>query len=165
MSGVKSDRLLSLGDFLPNLKAKSGSTGFPAIGLQHIVTVPMGPPLLVDGATYKGIVFIAPTDGCYIKELHVGAAVKMAGGTNTLAFDNYDASANAARNALSTTNIDPAAVPAVALEGDKLTLTATNINRYMDQGDVLNFTLVCGTMTTDGQGFAVTAVIVVPESL
>ena len=33
----------------------------------------------------------------------------------------------------------------------------------MDEGDVLNYTLVCGTMTTDGKGYAVTAVIVVPD--
>lgn len=163
MPGINSDRLLSLGDAMPNLREGSGQTGIASMGVQQNVTVPLGPPLLVDGATYNGIVFVAPCDGCFIKKLMVSAAVKMAGGTNTLAFDNYDASANAARNVLSTANINPVNVPAAAKEGDELTLTTTVADLYMDKGDVLNFALVCGTMTTDGQGYAVTATIIVPD--
>lgn len=165
MPGINSDRLRSLGDVLPELREASGQSGVASVGVQQAITVPLGPPLLVDGATYKGVAFVAPCDGCFIKKLMLSASVKMAGGTDTLAIDNYDASANAARNVLSTTNINPVNVPATVLEGDQLTLTTTTANLYMDKGDVLNFTLVCGTMTTDGEGYALTAVIVVPDCL
>jgi hypothetical protein len=33
----------------------------------------------------------------------------------------------------------------------------------MDEGDVLNYTLVAGTQTTAGQGYALTAIIIVPD--
>ncbi len=158
MSGTNPDLVGGLSDMFPMLK--EGADLLPK-GIQRMVAVPMGAPLLVDAATYVGCVFIAPCNGFYIKELWVSAAVAIAGGTNTLAFDNYDASADAARNALSDTNIDPTVV--TAKEGYQLTLSTTLMNRWMDEGDVLNFTLVCGTMTTDGEGYAVTAVIVGPE--
>jgi hypothetical protein len=159
------DRTRSLGDFTPQLREKSGSTGIASAGVQQVVSVPVGPNLHVDSVTYKGVVFVAPVDGCLIKAMWLSAAVKAAGGTNTLALDNYDASANAARNALSTATIDPTAVPTVVKEGDKLTLSATETNLYMDAGDVLNYTLVAGVQTTQGEGYAVTAIIIVPESL
>lgn len=130
-------------------------------GIQRMISVPLGPPLLVDGATYKHAVFIAPCNGCRIKELWLSAGVAMAGGTDTLAVDNYDASANSARNVLSTTNIDPTGV--TAKEGLQLTLTSTLTNLDMDEGDVLNATLVCGTMTTDGEGYLLQAVVWVPD--
>ena len=160
---LNTDRLKSLGDTIPGLYEKSGPAGVASVGVQKQITVPVGAPLLVDGVTYKGIVFVAPCDGCFIKELWLSAPVLIAGGTSTLAIDNYDASAHAARNALSTTNVDPAVTPAVALEGSVLTLTTTLANRTMDEGDVLNFVLVCGTMTTDGQGYALTATVIVPD--
>ncbi|RKY68950.1 MAG: hypothetical protein DRQ02_02635 [Candidatus Latescibacterota bacterium] len=156
-------RVNSIADIVPDLLEGGGPDGAATLAVQRHVSVPLGAPLLVDGTTYVGPVFIAPCDGCLIKELWVTASVLMAGGTNTLAFDNYDASANSARNALSTTNVDPTAVPAMAKEGMKLTLSATETNLYMDEGDVLNFTLVCGTMTTDGEGYMVQAIILVPE--
>ncbi len=156
MSGIRSVKS-SIGDFMPFLREGKTSGG----GVQQIVTVPMGPPLLVDGATYKGVAFVAPCDGCQIKELWYTASVAMAGGTDTLAIDNYDKSASAARNVLSTSNIDPTGV--TALKGTQLTLSSTAANLLMDEGDVLNFTLVCGTMTTDGQGYALSAVVIVPD--
>ena len=85
----------------------------------------------------------------------------MAGGTDTLAVDNYDKSGTAARNVLSTTTIDPTSI--TALQGVQLTLSSTAANLLMDAGDVLNYTLVCGTMTTDGEGLSLTAIIVVPD--
>jgi len=157
---MRGDRLLGLADVVPGLAEGSGPTG-ALVGIQRMVSVPIGAPLLVDSATYKHALFVAPCDGCYIKEIWVSAGVAIGAGTNTLAVDNYDASANAARNALSTTNWDPTGV--TALEGSKMTLSATAANLYMDEGDVLNATLVCGTMTTDGEGYVVTAIIVVPE--
>ncbi len=159
MTGIRSGKQ-SIGDFFPSLQeGHNPQTG----GIQRFIVQPMGPPLLVNGATYRGVVFVAPCDGCQIKELWVGAAVAIAGGTDTLAVDNYDKSATAARNALSTTNIDPTTV--TALQGLQLTLSTTESNLLMDEGDVLNFTLVCGTMTTAGQGFAIMADVWVPDVL
>ena len=157
---MKGDRLKSIADVIPGLEEGSGAAG-AALGIQRMVSVPIGPPLLVDSATYKHALFVAPCNGCFIKEILVSAAVAIAGGTNTLAFDNYDASGDSARNALSATNWDPTGV--TAKEGSKMTLSSTKSNLYMDEGDVLNCTLVCGTMTTDGEGYVVTAIIVVPE--
>lgn len=158
--GTKGDRLMGLDDIIPGLGEKSLGAG-GGLGVQRMVSVPLGPPLLVNDATYKQAVFVAPCDGCYIKELQVSGAVAMAGGTNTLAFDNYDASGDTARNALSETNWDPTGV--TAKEGSKMTLSTTKTNLYMDEGDVLNSELVCGTMTTAGEGYVVTAIVVTPE--
>lgn len=151
-------RIRSIAELTPNLREGSGYT---ALGIQRHVGGPIGAPLLVDGATYKHAIFVAPCNGCQILEGWLTGAVAIAGGTNTFAVDNYDASGDAARNVLSTTNIDPTGV--TALEGLKLTLSATETNLYMDEGDVLNLTLVCGTMTTDGEGYAVTFIVLVPE--
>ena len=106
-------------------------------------------------------IFIAPCDGCFIKEAWLSAAVKIGSGTNTIAFDNYDASGDAARNVLSTATIDPDTI--TTTEGLQLTLSTTLTDRVMDEGDVLNAVLVCGTMTTAGQGYVVTALILVPD--
>jgi len=151
-------RIKSIAEVLPGLEE---GHGLSPVGIQRMIAVPIGPPLLIDGATYKHALFVCPCDGAQIKEIWVSAAVAIAGGTNTLAFDNYDASGDAARNALAATNWDPTGV--TALEGSVMTLSATETNLYMDEGDVLNCTLVCGTMTTDGQGYVVTAIVVVPE--
>ena len=160
MPSMSGGRIGELGDHIPGLREGSGSLG-AVMGMQRMVTAPIGAPLLVDSATYQHAVFVCPCDGAFIKELWLSGAVSIGSGTNTFAVDNYDASANAARNVLSTTNIDPDTI--TALEGLKLTLSATPANLYMDEGDVLNVTLVCGTQTTAGQGYVLTAVIVVPE--
>lgn len=159
MSGIRTSRN-SIGDFMPSLREGISQTGTGG-GIQQAVTVPMGAPLLVDGTTYKGVAFVAPCNGCQIKELWYTAAVAMAGGTDTLAVSNYDKSASSARNALSTATVDPTGV--TALKGTQLTLTSTGTDLLMDEGDVLNFTLVCGTMSTDGQGYALTAIVIVPD--
>lgn len=150
-----------IGSFFPAAREKSSAS--PQYGVPVYVSAPIGPPLLVDGVTYRHALFVAPCDGCYIKEIWLSGAVAIAGGTNTFAVDNYDASANAARNALSAATIDPTTI--TAKEGLQLTLTTTLTDRKMDEGDVLNCTLVCGTMTTDGQGYVVTALIYVPDPL
>lgn len=159
MSSTSSATVGDLGSVLPGFQEGGGPAG-QRLGLQRHITVPIGAPLLVDGVTYKHTLFTAPCDGCYIKEIWLAGAVSIAGGTNTLEVDNYDASANAARNVLSTTNMTPTVT---AKEGTKLTLTSTVASRLMDEGDVLNCTLMCGTMTTDGQGYSLTAIVVVPE--
>ena len=161
--GTSTSKVPSLSAFVPGLT--EGSLSTRPIGKQVIVTTPLAPPttagILVDGTTYAAVGFIAPVNGCFIHSMWLSGTVAIAGGTNTFAADNYDASGNAARNVLSTTTIDPTGV--TALEGLELTLRTTIANRMMDEGDVLNYTLVCGTMTTDGKGYAVTAVIVVPD--
>jgi|WetSurMetagenome_2_1015567.scaffolds.fasta_scaffold322222_2 hypothetical protein len=154
------DGKMTLGDYMPTLKEKSGGT-YQVGAIQQHVTIPMGPPLLVNGATYQQAAFIAPCDGCFVKELWISAAVAIGSGTNTLAVDNYDKSASAARNALSTTNMDPTTI--TAKKGMLLTLNTDPTKLEMDEGDVLNFTLVCGTMTTAGQGYLLHAVVLVPD--
>ena len=155
--GSMSSSKPSIGNYMPTLREGHGSTGNGG-GIQQAITVPLGPAKLVDGATYKGVLFVAPADGCQIKRLDLSAAVALAGGTNTLALDNYDASANASRNPLSTATVNPATL--TAKEGTRLTLGA-DANLILDQGDTLSYTLVCGTMTTDGEGYALSAVIIV----
>lgn len=155
MSGISTGKN-TLGMVIPTIRE-----GVGGMGVQQVVQVHMGPPLLVDGTTYKQCVFIAPCNGCYIKELKAVAAVAIAGGTSTLAIDNYDKSATTARNLLSTTNIDPTTI--TAKMGFELTLTTTEANKWMDEGDTINFTLVCGTMTTDGEGLMLQAIVIVPE--
>ncbi len=157
---MKGDRLGGLGDVIPGLEEGSG-VGGALVGVQRMVSVPIGAPLLMDGVTYKQTLFVAPCDGCFIKGLWVSAGVAIGAGTNTLAFDNYDASGDTARNVLAGTNYDPTGV--TAKEGSEMTLSATAANLYMDEGDVLNCTLVCGTQTTAGEGYVATAIIVTPE--
>lgn len=159
MSSTDSAIIGDLGSVLPVVREGDGPSG-QRLGVQRQFAVPIGPPLLVDGTTYNHTLFVAPCNGCYVKEIWLAGAVSIAGGTNTLAIDNYDASANAARNVLSTSTITPTVT---AKEGTKLTLTSTVTNLMMDEGDVLNCTLVCGTMTTDGKGYSLTFVVVVPE--
>lgn len=140
-----------------------GAAGRPALGTQAIFSQSVGPSLLVDGTTYKQALFIAPCDGCYIKELWLSAAVKIGSGTNTIAFEKYDASANAGANVLSAANIDPDTI--TTTEGLQLTLSTTQSALTMDEGDVLWCTLVAGTQTTAGEGYVVTGVVIVPTVL
>jgi hypothetical protein len=151
----------SIGHTFPGIREKTGATGAPALGFPVTFTARVGNSLLVDGVTYKDVLFIAPCDGCRIKELWATAAIAIAGGTSTLAIQKYDKSATTGVNALSTTNIDPTTVTVTA--GFQLTLTTTVANLLMDEGDVLWATLVCGTMTTDGQSFTVGGTVIVPD--
>lgn len=160
--GTSTSKVPGLDAVIPGLSERSGVT---AMGKQVVVTTVLAPTItlgvLTDSTVYAAIGFIAPVNGCYILSMWLSGTIAIAGGTNTLAVDNYDASGNAARNVLSATNIDPTGV--TALEGLELTLSTTAANRMMDEGDVLNYTLTCGSMSTDGKGYAVTAVIVVPD--
>jgi hypothetical protein len=147
----------------PGTLENSGAAGRPALGNQVIFSAPIGPPLLVDGATYKHVLFIAPCDGCNIKELWLSGAVKIGSGTNTIAFEKYDASGNAGANVLSAATIDPDTI--TAKEGLQHTLTTTLADLVMDEGDTLWCTLVAGTQTTAGEGYCVTGVVIVPTVL
>jgi hypothetical protein len=160
-SGIYGKSVSPLSQLIPGVEEASAKCGNPGYGQMVVVSFPIGAPLLVDSATYKQALFIAPSDGCLIVDGWLSAAVAIGGGTNTIAFDNYDASANAARNVQSATNIDPKTA-STSKEGLHLTLSATVANLKMDEGDVLNVTLVCGTMTTDGEGLVATFLIWVP---
>jgi hypothetical protein len=129
------------------------------MGEMVIVTAPLGPPLHVDSKTYKGNIFIAPCDGCRIVDIWIAAAVKNSAATNTFDISNYDASADTARAVI--TQLDPDTIT-TALEGFHLTLTTTKAYLDMDEGDVLNYTMVIGTPCTNGEGHSLTAVIWVP---
>lgn len=165
MSAISGDPVLNFGELFPGITESSGGLNGRVYGVQQVVSWMLGRALQVDGTTYLNAAFVAPVNGCFIKELWVSAMVLIAGGTNTLAFDNYDASANAAGNILSTTNVDPVSNPAVVNEGTQLTLTTTLEDRVMDEGDVLSSTLVAGTQTTQGEGYVATAIIIVPVVL
>jgi len=152
----------SLGMVYPGLEQKSGSIGRGTLGSQTIVSVRLGPAKLIDNTTYKIGLFVAPVDNCYIVDAWLTSVVPAAGGTNTLAISNYDKSATTARNVLSTTNIDPTVL--TLNQGLQLTLSTTVASLMMDQGDLLNCTLVTGNpMTTDGEGYVLTVVINVPN--
>lgn len=161
MASTYGSSIESLGRNIPGVREKSGAVGAPPFGFPVQFQARVGNSLLVDGVTYKDVLFVAPCDGCRIKELWAGAAIAIAGGTNTLAIQKYDKSATTGVNALSTTNIDPTTM--TTTQGLQLTLTTTLADLLMDEGDVLWATLVCGTMTTDGQGFTVGGTVIVPD--
>lgn len=150
----------SLAEVIPGLLEGSGSVG-AKLTIQKSLPVALTPPLCVDGVTYKVPLFVAPCDGCMIKELWVTCAVKGEGGTNTLAFEKYDASGNAGANVLSATNFDPTTL--TAKEGTKMTLSTTESNLLMDEGDVLWATFVTGTQSVQGEGYFALAIVAVPE--
>lgn len=150
-------KLPSLRDFIPGI-AEGDHMGGGKIVTVH---VPLGPPLLVDGTTYKQVVFIAPSNGCEILGGYLSGAVSIGAGTNTLALEKYDASGNAGANILSTANIDPDTI--TAKEGLALTLSSTYSALQMDRGDTIWATLVCGTMVTAGEGYMLVLDVLVPE--
>lgn len=161
MNAMETTRLPSIASVIPGLKEKSGPVG-ATLGIQRMVNVPLGPPTLVDGVTYSGILFIAACSGCVINQIWVSAYVAPVGGTNTLALSAHDASADSDANVLEATNWDPTGL--TSLEGSEMTLqTTTKANLNLDTGDTLNYVLVCGTQTTNGEGLAAMIVVTVPE--
>ncbi len=159
--GTNPDPIQPLTSVLPGLEERPG--GAPLIGVQKIISVPLVTKTAAS-TTYKLGVFTAPSDGWWIKEAWVSAVVAPDYATTTLALDNYDASGNAARNPLSTTNQDIDGAALTAKEGKQLTLSATEANRSMDEGDVLNATVACGaTEAAAGEGLQLTVVMVGPE--
>lgn len=104
---------------------------------------------LADGSTNRRQAVLSRAGS--IKSINIAARTKMVGGTNTLALARIRAGAST--NLLSTTNVDPTAVPAAADTGEALTLAAA-ANLAFQAGDILRATLVCGTMTTDGADYS-----------
>src|SRR3990167_5421755 len=117
---ANADPIQPLSSLLPGLREKP--VGLPIAGVQRVLNVPLV-LLAAASTTYKVGVFVAPSDGWYIKEALYGSMVQPDYATTTLALDNYDKSASAARNVLSTTNADIDAAAATALKGLKLTLS------------------------------------------
>ena len=165
MSAITGDPVLNFGELFPGITESSGGLNGRVYGVQQSVSWALTPPLTVDGTTYQVVAFVAPVNGCFIKNIWISGKVKAAGGTSTIAFDNFDASANAAGNVLSTTNVNALTVITTINEGVELTLNTTPENLVMDEGDVLSSTYVTGTETTNGQGYAATAIIIVPVVL
>lgn len=108
------------------------------------------PNTLADGTTYKRILPFGRA--ATIKRISIAANVKMVGGTNTLALAKKQGGTSV--NLLSTATVDPTAVPAAADTAENLTLTSTAADLVFAAGDCFIATLVCGTMTTDGQNYA-----------
>ncbi len=164
MSGTYPGPIPPLSDVLPGLRERPG--GIPALGAQRIVSVPLWEKTVVDTTSRKVGVWTAPSDGWYVVDVFVSQVVLPAyTGVATLALDNYDKSAAAARNLLSTTTIDlKAAGGFTALKGLQLTLSATLANRMLDEGDFINANIVIGaTEATAGEGIALTLVVQGPE--
>lgn len=88
-----------------------------------------------------------------VTAIYLACGTKMVGGTNTLALARVRAGVST--NLLSTTNVDPAVVPAAANAGEAMTLNTTAANLTFQAGDILRSTLVCGTMTTDGAQYMI----------
>jgi len=159
--GSNADPIQPLTSVLPGFREKPG--GLPIAGVQKIVSVPLV-TLTAASTTYKVGVFTAPSDGWYIKDAWFSDVVAPDYATTTLALDNYDKSAVAARNALSTTNQDIDGAATTLKQGLQLTLSATLANLLMDEGDVLNAVVACGaTQATAGEGLQLTVVLVGPE--
>lgn len=111
-----------------------------------------GGDVLSDGVTY---VCSAPMIRAgTVKAITISAHTRMAGGTNTLALAKKQGGTSV--TLLSTATVDPTAVPSAADTAQALTLTATGADLIFAAGDCLKATLVDGTMTTDGQGYALT---------
>ena len=157
--GTNADPIQPLTSVLPGLNERPG--GVPIMGVQKIISVK-----LVDktaaSTTYKTHIFTAPSDGWWIKEIYVSAVVVPSYASQTLALDNYDKSATAARNALSAATY---ALGGLTLkQGAQMALTATDADRFMDEGDVLNATVAIGASeSTAGEGLGITVVMVGPE--
>ena len=144
---------------LPGVEERPG--GQPKIGLQHVVTVPLVASTAAS-TNYVVGAFVAPSDGWYVEDVWYGAQVAPDYASATLAVENYDASANSAKNLLSATNVNLEAV--TAKEGTQATLSATQANRQMDEGDSLIATIAIGaTEAVVGLGIFMTLVLRGPE--
>ncbi len=161
MRGDVSDPIQPVTAVLPGLREQPG--GIPSVGVQKLVSVPLVAKT-TPSTTYKIGVFTAPCDGWYIKEVWFSDVVAPDYATTTLALDNYDKSATTARNVLAATNQDIDGAATTAKQGLKLTLSNTQANLMMDEGDMLNATVVVGaTEMLAGEGLQLTVVLVGPE--
>lgn len=116
---------------------------------QTIALPVAGGGVLTDGATY--VVAIPMRRAGTIKGISLSAGTRMAGGTNTIAAAKKQGATTA--NLLSTTTVDPTAFPTAADTAEAFTLTGTAASLVFAAGDTIKFTVVCGTMTTDGAGY------------
>lgn len=161
MRGDVADPIQPLTAVLPGFREKP--SGVPSLAVQKIVSVPLVTKTAAS-TTYKVGVFVAPCDGWYIKEAWFADVVAPDYATTTLALDNYDKSGTAARNALSATNQDIDGTATTLKQGLQLTLTSTEANRMMDEGDVLSATVACGaTEAAAGEGLVLTVTLLGPE--
>lgn len=109
-----------------------------------------GGGIMLDGATY--VCSIPMRRAGVVKAISVSAHAKVVGGTNTVAFAKKNGGTSV--NLISTATIDPTAVPTAVDVAQALTLTAVAADLAFVAGDCLKVTQVCGTMGTDGHGYA-----------
>ena len=158
--GTNADPIQPLTSVLPGLNERPG--GVPIMGMQRTQTTVLANKTAAS-TTYKVPIFVAPCDGWWIKEIKLVEIVKADYATSTLAIENYDKSASAGVNVLSTTNQDLEAAGITAKQGFDLTLTTTDSDRFMDEGDMLWATLALGAAeVAAGEGIAVSVVMVGP---
>ena len=148
-----------LSSVLPGLDERSG--GLPVIGLQHVVSVQLV-ALTVASTTVVVGGFVAPSDGWYVEDLFYSAQTVPNYDSTVISVENYDKSGTAAKNLLSATNEDLETL--TAKQGRQATLSATQANRLLDEGDTLNFSVVTtGNEVAAGQGIGATLVLRGPE--
>ena len=116
------------------------------------ITVPLGPPLLVENITYKHMVY-APNRSCKIWRAKYANVVAVES-NGTIAVNNQD-NVSTARNVLAAATYSVSGI--TALTAVDLTLSSTAANLLMDEDDVLTVTLVAGSpLTTAGEGLSLT---------
>ena len=138
-------------------------SGQPLWGLQRVITVPLTPATVTVASTnYITGMFVAPSDGWYVEDLFYGAQVVPDYATSTIAVENYDKSATTAKNLLSATNENLETL--TAKQGRQASLSTTQANRELDEGDTLIVTVAIGASeVVAGKGIFATVVLRGPE--
>lgn len=148
-----------LSDQLPGVGERPGQ--LPVMGLQHVVSVQLVTLTAAD-TTYVIGGFVAPSDGWYVEDLFYSAQTTPNYATSTIAVENYDKSGTSAKNLLSATNEDLETL--TAKQGRQASLSTTQANRLLDEGDTINFTVAIGsTEVAAGKGLTATIVLRGPE--
>ena len=159
MKGTYPGPIQPLSAVIAGLEERPGQQ--PLVGQQRVVTVPLVATTAASTNYVTGL-FIAPSDGWYVVDLFYGAQVKPDYASVTIAVENYDSSATTAKNLLSATNENYESVTAKI--GKQASLSTTQANREMDEGDTLIVTVAVGaTEVTAGVGLFATLVVQGPE--
>ena len=163
MIGTYPSPMQPLAAVIPGLAERPG--GMPTIGQMHVLTIPLllsADAKTAASKTYKQALWAAPTDGWYVVKAYYGAVVVPNYDSAVLALERYDASGDAGANLLSAANVNLETL--TAKEATQMTLSTTQINRELDEGDVIWSTTTIGlTEVAAGEGLFVTLVLQGPE--
>lgn len=159
-SSVRNDPVGCLAEVMPGMFEGSSPTGGALLGKQLVVVKQIGPETLADSTTYSVPLFVAPTDGVYLKRLYLVAFTAPAGGTNKVNVYRYDGSSDVQQ--LASADYDPTGLGAKV--GSKLTLTTTRLNRVGSAGQMWYVKYEAGVQSTDAVGVLAVAVFVVPSA-